>query len=156
LISFRRNTSANDGHHAICRTAQLSALTELRDFVESAAIHSGLKHDDVFAFKLAVDEICTNIIQYGYEGREAGSISLFFDVEKDQARLIIQDDGIFFSPEQAQDPDIEADWNERQVGGLGIFFVQELMDNVIYNQVNGNINRFVLEKKLITSNTTKE
>jgi PAS domain S-box-containing protein len=148
LISFRRKLTADDGVHAICRTAHISMLAELRNFVESAASHSGLEPDYVFAFKLAVDEICTNIIQYGYEGGEPGSLSLFFDVNNDRARLIIRDDGIHFSPEQAEVPDTEADWNEREAGGLGLYFVQELMDNVTYNRTTANVNQYILEKEL--------
>jgi anti-sigma regulatory factor (Ser/Thr protein kinase) len=146
LISFRR--AAQVERHAICRAAYLNNLDDLRGFAESAAVHSGLKAEDVFAFKLAVDEICTNIIQYGYEGREPGLLSLSFNVEAGTARLTIRDDGKFFPPNQAQSPDIEAGWEERQIGGLGLFFVQELMDNVTYNRTGQNVNQFVLEKKL--------
>ncbi len=148
LISFRRKSSLDGGSHAICRTAHINILEELRGFVEAAAVHSGLKPQDVFAFKLAVDELCTNIIQYGYAGREPGLLSLTFEVEDKTARLIIRDDGKYFPPEQAKRPDIEADWSEREVGGLGIYFVQELMDNVTYNQTGQNVNQFILEKKL--------
>ena len=148
LISFRRKLSTDTGHHAVCRTAHMNALAELRDFVESAAVHSGLGEEHVFAFKLSVDELCSNIIQYGYEGREPGLLSLSFDVDDDRARLIIRDDGMYFSPEQAPSPDIEADWDEREVGGLGIFFVKELMDNVTYNRNEENVNQFILEKRI--------
>ncbi|HSG42748.1 MAG TPA: PAS domain S-box protein [Anaerolineales bacterium] len=148
LIAFRRKSAADGGHHAICRRADLSHLSELREFVESAAVHSGLKPDDVFAFKLVVDELCANIIQYGFEGRESGMMSLAFDVEGEGARLIIRDDGAHFSPDQAQNPDLEADWDERQIGGLGIYFVKELMDNVSYNRTDDGVNQFVLEKKI--------
>ena len=83
LISFRRKLPADKEHHAICRTAHINVLEELRNFVESAAVHSGLSAEQVFAFKLSVDELCTNIIQYGYEGREPGMLSLSFDVDAD-------------------------------------------------------------------------
>ncbi|MEP7135046.1 MAG: PAS domain S-box protein [Chloroflexota bacterium] len=156
LISFRRKLSLNDGVHAICRTAHLAALGELRDFAESAAIHSGLRPDEAFAFKLAADEVCTNIIQYGYEGREPGLLSLTFDVADNQARLIIRDDGKYFSPDQAKRPDIEAEWHERELGGLGIFFVHELMDNVTYNRIDQNVNQFILEKNLTNPKSNKE
>ena len=149
LISFRRKLAADKEHHAICRTAHMSALVELRDFVESAAIHSGLNNELVFAFKLSVDELCTNIVQYGYEGREPGMLSLSFDVDADRARLVIRDDGKYFPPEQAQSPDVEAGWDDREIGGLGLFFVKELMDNVTYNRNEENVNQFVLEKNLI-------
>ena len=152
LMAFRRRSVTDSGHHAICRRADLKYLSELRNFVESAAVHSELKSDDIFAFKLVVDELCANIIQYGYKGREPGLLSLAFDVEGDEARLIIRDDGTHFSPDQAKSPDLEADWNERQMGGLGIYFVKELMDNVSYNRMDG-VNKFVLEKKIGNTKT---
>jgi serine/threonine-protein kinase RsbW len=156
LLSFRRQMSQNAGQHAICRTAHIQVLEELRHFVESAATYSGLKPEHVFAFKLSVDEICTNIIQYGYEGREPGLLSLTFDVTAGKARLIIRDDGKHFPPSQAQSPDIEAGWESRELGGLGLFFVHELMDNVTYNQTAQNVNQFILEKNLTIPKPDKE
>ena len=148
LISFRRREPLDGGHHAICRRAHINALEELRNFVESAAVYCGLGRDDAFAFKLVVDEICTNIIQYGYEGREPGLLSLSFNVEDNKARLIIQDDGKFFPPDQAKTPNIEASLEEREIGGLGIFFVRELMDHVAYGKADENVNQLILEKEL--------
>jgi len=75
-------------------------------------------------------------------------LSLSFDVDADRARLVIKDDGKYFSPDQAKSPDVEASWEDRKVGGLGIFFVKELMDNVTYNRNEENVNQFILEKGL--------
>lgn len=148
LISFRRKLPMDASRHAICRTAHISVLEELRHFVETAAAYCGLSPDEVFAFKLAVDEICVNIIQYGYEGREPGLLSLTFNVEDNKARLIIRDDGKYFPPDQAKSPDLDADWKVRELGGLGIYFVQELMDKVTYNKMDENTNQFIMEKEL--------
>jgi len=148
LISFRHKLDHNKDQHAICRVARLDALGELRNFAEQAAEYSRLSHDDVFAFKLVTEEICTNIIQYGYDEGKPGSLSLFFDVEEDVARLTIRDDGKHFSPEQAATPDIEADLDDREIGGLGIYLVKELMDKVSYDKTAEGINRFILEKNL--------
>src|SRR6185369_1896593 len=112
--------------HAICRPARLEALAELRDFVEAAARYEGLGADDVFPLKLAVDELCTNIIQYGYAGRAPGLLSLAFELDGPAARLIIQDDGQHFQPDETQVPDLQAGWQERESGGLGLYFVREL------------------------------
>ena len=150
LISLRRKTSEEDGKHAICRPAVMQHLEELRDFTESAAVHSGLKSDEIFAFKLAVDEVCANIIQYGYEHHEPGLLSLVFTIDGGKAQLIIRDDGKYFEPSQAKHPDVEANWEDREIGGLGLFFVQELMDNVTYNRTEQGFNQLILEKKLIT------
>jgi phosphoserine phosphatase RsbU/P len=153
LIAFRRESVLDDSHHAICRRADLRILGDLRDFVESAAVHSGLNASDTFACKLAVDELCANIIQYGYEGMEPGLLSLSFGVDGDTARLIIRDDGIRFSLERVQIPDIAAGWEERQIGGLGIYFVKELMDKVMYNEMEDGVNQFVLEKMIGSDKT---
>jgi serine/threonine-protein kinase RsbW len=125
-------------------------IGELRDFVEAAAVQAGLDHEYAFAFKLAVEEVCMNIIQYGYEGREPGLINLAFESNKNKATLTIQDDGIHFSPEMVDKPDIESDLEDRQIGGLGIYFVNELMDHVTYNKDENNENVLVLEKELST------
>jgi PAS domain S-box-containing protein len=153
LIAFRRKSASECERHEICRKADIRTLGELREFVESAAIYSGLNAEDTFAFKLVVDELCANIIQYGYEGREPGLLSLSFNVEGVEAKLTIKDDGRHFSPDQAQSPDIEADWEARQIGGLGIFFVKELMDHVTYNKTDDGLNQFILEKEIDTTKT---
>jgi len=70
--------------------------------------------------------------------------------------MVIRDNGKYFSPDQAQVPDIEASWEDREVGGLGIFFVKELMDNVTYNRTDANVNQFILEKNLSKSKGKKE
>ena len=151
LISFRRMSSTENAQHAICRAANLEHLEDLRNFVVSAATYCGLEEDDVFAFKLAVDELCVNIIQYGYEGQDPGWISLFFTVENNTARLSIRDDGKYFSMEEAGHPDVDAGWEEREIGGLGIYFVKELIDRITYNRIEESYNLLVLEKELSKS-----
>jgi len=148
LISFRRKMNSEEDQHAICRVARMDVLGELRDFAEQAAMYSGLNHDDIFAFKLVTEEICANIIQYGYEGVEPGLLSLFFDVDEQVARLTIRDDGKYFAPEQAKRPDFEADWEQKEIGGLGFYLVKELMDKVTYERIEENLNQFVLEREL--------
>ncbi len=147
-FSLRRKIKADDNIHAVTRKAVLGNLGELRDFSEAVAINCGLNHEHAFAYKLAAEEICHNILQHGYAGREPGNIDLSFKCEKGKAILTITDDGKYFSPDQSESPDIEADWTERSVGGLGIYFVKELMDNVSYNKTEDNRNELIMEKEL--------
>ena len=147
-FSLRRKITADANVHAISRKADLEYLGELRDFAEAAAMNCGLSHEHVFAYKLAAEEICNNILQYGYEDQEPGNIGLSFKCENDKAILTITDDGKYFPPDQAEEPDIEADWRERGTGGLGIYFVKELMDNVSYKNIGNNKNMLVLEKNI--------
>jgi anti-sigma regulatory factor (Ser/Thr protein kinase) len=85
-----------------------------------------------------------------------GSSLLAFEVEGNKARLMIRDDGKYFSPDQAAIPDVEADWGERDIGGLGMYFVKELMDRVTYQKAEQNVNLLVLEKDLGPSISQKE
>ena len=148
MIALRRKLTQERNHHAICRFAKMEVLGELRSFVEDVSLYCNIGHDDAFAFKLAVDEICTNIIQYGYVDKDPGLVTLFFDVEDKTARLTISDDGKYFPPDQAQIPDVNAVLDEREIGGLGIYFVKEVMDDVSYERTDDGVNRLVLEKEL--------
>jgi anti-sigma regulatory factor (Ser/Thr protein kinase) len=131
-------------------------LPDLRAFVEGAAVYSGLGAEDTFAYKLAVDELCANIIQYGYAGREPGQLSVAFEVDGANGRMFIQDNGHSFAPDQAPPPDLQGDWEQRELGGLGLYFVKELMDSVAYTQVAPNFNQVRLEKSLASASLRKE
>ncbi len=148
LLSLRRKLTMDTDHHTVCRVAEIGGLRDLRDFAEKAALQSNLSKEDTFAFKLATEEICTNIIQYGYEGRDSGLISLAFECDDSLAKLTIRDDGKYFSPEEAKMLDVNENWNKREIGGLGIYFVKELMDQVSYGKDENDTNVLVLEKKL--------
>lgn len=144
LITFRRKLALDVDQHAICRTAKIGFLEELRDFAETAAKHSNLSQEHVSAFKLAAEETCANIIRYGYEDGEPGLLSLFFAVADDKARLTIRDNGKHFSQDETKTPD-----NKVKLGELGIHRAKELMDKVIYSKTEENVNQLVLEKELI-------
>ena len=146
LISFRRKTEQEMDYHAICRPARIDLLGELRSFVESAAIHSGLNNDETFAFKLTADEILTNIIQYGYQDQDPGLIALSFECDHQKITMKIWDDGLHFPLDLVESPDLASGWEERKLGGLGIYFVNELMDEVSYTKENNTTNLLVLEK----------
>ena len=148
LISIRRALTPDHIHHAICREASMDLLGEMCDFVEASTVQSSLVHDDAFAFRLAAEEICRNIIQHGFEGKTPGQMSLSFEKDPQNARLVIRDDGRHFHPDQAQAPDLEADWEERKIGGLGIHLVKELMDEISYQEMDGGGNQLTLEKKI--------
>jgi sigma-B regulation protein RsbU (phosphoserine phosphatase) len=148
LISIRRKLIPDRLQHAICREAGMDYLGELCDFVEACTAQGSLDHEDALAFRLATEEVCKNIIQHGFEGRTPGYISLLFEKDAQVARLIIRDDGKYFHPDQAQAPDLEADWKERRTGGLGVHLVREQMDEISYEEMDAGGNKLSLEKKI--------
>ena len=137
----------------ITTDAKIENLGALLEFVERACRDSGVAQSDVFAFRLAADEVCTNIINYGYAGREPGPITLAFSTADDRMVLTVGDRGRPFNPDDAPAPDLESSWEERQIGGLGLFLLQSMMDEVRYEADGGEGNRLTLVKRKAASST---
>lgn len=94
----------------------------------------------IYGINLALDELVTNVISYGYEDAGEHEIHVRFSVENEQLRLVIEDDGRPFNPLDVAEPDLTKPIEERDVGGLGIFLVRKTMDHVEYQRrANRNI-----------------
>ncbi|MCF6240552.1 MAG: ATP-binding protein [Bacteroidales bacterium] len=105
--------------------------------------------DDVaFSMNLALEEIVTNIIDYGYKGVEDYDIIIRFTLEKHRLRIQIKDNAPEFNPLDVKDPDdLDKPLEERNVGGLGIHLVKKFTDNFSYRRSNGK-NIVTLTKNL--------
>ncbi|TAK11699.1 MAG: PAS domain S-box protein [Anaerolineae bacterium] len=147
MISLRRQPEGEPERHEFERPALLENLPALRGFVEQAANSMHLPDEVCFAFKLAVDEACANVIEHGYANTERGPVRLRFERQPGTARLTIMDWGQTFSPDEASKPDIKVGWEERPIGGLGLFFIEELMDKISYESHPQEGNRLILEKR---------
>ena len=88
----------------------------------------------LFEVNLALDELITNIIKHGYPQTEEGAEPIFLRICIEDSVLIIdlEDKGKAFNPLEVPTPDLDADVGERPIGGLGIHFVREIMDDVAY------------------------
>ncbi|HET9493768.1 MAG TPA: SpoIIE family protein phosphatase [Chloroflexia bacterium] len=140
----------------ISREATVENLPVLRQFVEEACLQAGISEDVTFAFKLAVDEVCTNIVTHGYAGLTPGPIEVTFRKNAQQAAITITDRGHPFDPDQAARPDLEASWEDRQIGGLGLYFVHELMDRVSYWSDPTKGNHLTMVKRLDEAGPSQE
>src|SRR5690625_3826393 len=96
---------------------------------------------------LALDELVTNAIQYGFENGKKGLIEIELERDEKQVTAILSDNGRSFDPFQTAEPDISLPVEERQVGGLGVFLVRQLMDEYSYRREK-NRNRIRLSKHL--------
>jgi sigma-B regulation protein RsbU (phosphoserine phosphatase) len=92
---------------------------------------------------VAVDEIYSNIVRYS--GASEAQIRLAKEV--DTLRLIFRDNGKPYNPLDAAEPDVTASAEDRAIGGLGIFMVRKMMDNVDY-MYKDNQNVLTLEVHL--------
>jgi serine/threonine-protein kinase RsbW len=131
-------------YHFEC-PASLDCLPELRELVASACRQHGIDEETCFALQLCADEAATNIIIYGYDGMQAGRLMVDLEILPDQASLTLTDRGRAFDPECAPLPDVTVPIEQRQPGGLGLYLIRKLMDNVAYDSMNG-VNRLTLTK----------
>ena len=143
-MSFSRQTSCLATH---------SSLATLLGFLETACKEAGLDEEAAFAVRLAGDEACSNIIDHAYQGAEPGPISVELRREDAQVVLVIEDRAPFFSPEDAPQPDLSADWENRRLGGLGWHLIHEMMDEVRHERLAGGGNRLELVKRLAAAPT---
>jgi len=127
------------------KTENLSAI---RDFISEHALKAGIPIDTVENIMLAVDEACTNIIKHAYKLSPDGEI--FLKIEYNQSKFIITiiDYGKSFEPELVPLPDLQKYYREHKVGGLGIYLMKSLMDDVKYTTVPGKYNQVLLSKNI--------
>ena len=116
----------------ITHAAELESLQKFRDFITTCCAQHDIHADTVLELKLAVDEACTNIIEHGYKGMDPGSIILSFRIEPGRILVQITDFGHVFEPEAAPKPDVEAALEDRELGGLGLYLIYQMMDNIDY------------------------
>jgi anti-sigma regulatory factor (Ser/Thr protein kinase) len=99
----------------------------------------------VFDMNLVLEEIITNIISYGYEDTLEHSIVIDVSWDNDLLTLTVTDDAKQFDPLAQDGPDLQLPLEEREAGGLGIYFVKQKMDEVIYKWEQGH-NVLVMKK----------
>lgn len=121
-------------------------LSRVRKFVKNYAENFGLNNDLTGKIVLAVDEACTNIIKHAYRYSPEGKITVKLKTDKTKFSVTIIDEGGHFDPQRIPDPDLEKMQHERRGGGLGIFLMKKLMDEVEYSNLAGNRNKVVLVK----------
>jgi anti-sigma regulatory factor (Ser/Thr protein kinase) len=113
--------------------SSLDDLSKISDFILDSTRGSELDQRETFHLMMAVDEACTNIIKYG----GSDEIDVKCDVEDDLVVVQITDDGVAFNPLEAPKPDLNAPLEEREVGGLGIYIIRALMNDVKYEREGG-------------------
>jgi len=132
---------------AISITNAANELTRVSALADQFAAANQLSSDVAADLHIALDEVLTNIIKYGYTDDRAHEISIQLRVEDGVLVAEIQDDGRPFDPLILPEPDVKALLKERRVGGVGIHFVRKLMHEVTYRRM-ADRNRLVLKRRL--------
>ena len=115
-----------------------TSLPRVTAFIERFVESEGFEPAEVFRINLALDELLTNTVEHGFEGRVAAAdISVAIRSEGDTVVVRYEDNGIEFNPLQAIEQDTELELEERPIGGLGLQLIAATFDAVSYERVNG-------------------
>jgi anti-sigma regulatory factor (Ser/Thr protein kinase) len=125
---------------------QLPEIHRLAELVDAFFSDQGLPGKLSYNFNLAFDEIITNIVSYGYDDSDEHMIDVRLELVDGRVEAEVVDDAKAYDPLQAKEPDVNASLEDRPIGGLGVFFVKELMDDVRYRYENGR-NHFYFCKR---------
>jgi serine/threonine-protein kinase RsbW len=128
---------------------QFDRLTEIAAFVTQAARTCGLNDDDVFHVEMAVDEACSNIIEHAYAD-QAGEIEVACRCSSaGQFEVVLRDSGLPFDPEEVPAPSVGGplDLDNLSEGGLGLYFMRKLMDEVRFESTPGQGNTLTMLKR---------
>ena len=127
--------------------AQLDEIERIHAAVEILAEAEEWPPGLVFQIKLVLEEIGTNIVKYGYERDEKTDIQITLTSESDALTMEVSDDGKPYDPfVDAPPPDLDSPIPERPIGGLGVYLVQQLMDEAHYRREDGR-NKVTLIKR---------
>jgi serine/threonine-protein kinase RsbW len=130
---------------------RFECVSELCAFVASGAEQAGFNLDEIFHIELACDEACTNIIEHAYGGEGVGEIRATWLINDGTFMITIIDNGPKFDPDKYSPPKVPAnpdDLDNLQIGGLGIHFMRNLMDEVYFSYDEGHGNKLVMVKRL--------
>lgn len=125
----------------------LSELDTLGQILQQFGEELGLANKTLFQICLAMEEIVSNIISYGYTDDAVHWIKIALSHDKGIITIRLEDDGIPFNPLWAQEPDCECPLEQRKVGNLGIHLCKKVMDDMIYERF-GNKNVLTLKKDI--------
>jgi anti-sigma regulatory factor (Ser/Thr protein kinase) len=135
-VSLKKLTLHND-------VAEVPLLAE---WVEQLGEELGLEMPEVFQLNLALEEAVVNVMNYAYE--DSGLIDLTAKVVDSEIVFVLEDSGKAFDPTKVDDPDITLSAEDRDIGGLGIFLVQQLMSGVTYSREDGkNVLTMIYKRK---------
>lgn len=113
--------------------AKLENLGRCKESVADCARAQGFDQKRIYEIELAVEETLVNIFNYAYP-EPPGDIEINCKLENGRFIIEIIDSGIPFDMTSLTDPDLTADVEERKIGGLGIFLVKKMVDEVRYRR----------------------
>lgn len=127
--------------------ANVESLSDALSFVEEELKKNNTNNKNIKQILIAFEEMFVNIAHYAYSEND-GNVVVSVEADNKKVRVELKDCGKPFNPLEKKDPDVNLSIEERQVGGLGIFIVKNIMDRVNYKYEDGK-NMFAMEKDIL-------
>lgn len=125
---------------------KIDEISNLAVFVEEICEELGLGMELVFNLNLVLEEAVTNVIMYAYPQDEPHTLEVKAWTENNELLFAIIDSGMEFDPTQAPDADVTLSAEEREIGGLGIFLIRQIMERVEYKRSDDGKNILTMGK----------
>ena len=126
----------------------IQEISRLASFIEVIGEELSLPATVAFNLNLALEEAVSNIILYAYPDQTGKEIKVHATTPANCLVFTLTDTGEAFDPLDVKDTDITLPLEDRPVGGLGIFLIKNIMDEVEYQRIEGK-NIFTLKKELL-------
>ena len=121
----------------ICIKNKVSELEKVAQFIEEIGEELGLSMELQMNLNLVMEEMVTNVIFYAYPQDEEADIELLAKSDGKELTFVLSDQGKEFDPTAKEDNDLSVNPAERELGGMGIFIVKNIMNKVTYQRLEG-------------------
>ena len=115
----------------------IAEIPQLSAFIDSFAEEAGLDFSLTMSLNLAMEEAVVNVMEYAYPEGTVGKVNISASAEGDDVEFVISDSGTAFDPTAIDEVNIDLGVEDRQIGGLGIHLVRNIMDDIKYERKDG-------------------
>ena len=125
----------------------ISEISKLATFIGELSEELDFTPDLNFNLNLVLEEAISNVILYAYGKEEQKEISLVAYLSDNNLVFVLTDSGMEFDPTKVPDADVTLSAEEREIGGLGIYLIRQIMNTVEYQRIDGK-NVLTMRKEL--------
>ena len=116
---------------------QISELERVNQFVEEIGDELGLDMELQMNLNLVMEEMVSNVIFYAYPQGTEAEIELMAECDGKEVTFVLSDSGKEFDPTMKESVNTDINPAERDIGGMGIFIVKNIMNKVTYQRLKG-------------------
>ena len=127
--------------------SEIEEIPKISALLDECMHTYGFGEEEILDTQLAVEEAVTNVIVHGYK-KLGGEIIVSCQISPDRIKVQITDAAPRFDPLTVPEPELDGSIEDRDVGGLGVFLIRQVMDEIFYRYENGK-NILVLIKRRI-------